>query len=73
MDAARKSFGNVIDTGLDNKRLGVKFLFRPGTAALWVDPKAGPLPYPLWLNEIASRRTPSPYPQRVTRCTWRTK
>ncbi len=55
MDAARKSFGAVIDQGLDAKRLGVKFLFRPGTAALWTDPKAGPLPYPMWLGEIASR------------------
>ena len=28
---------------------------RPGSAALWVDPKAGPLPYPMWLGEIAAR------------------
>lgn len=55
MDAARKSFGEIIDRGLDSKRIGVKFLFRPGTAALWVDPKAGPLPYPMWLTEIAAR------------------
>jgi hypothetical protein len=55
MDAAKKAFGEVIDQGLDAKRLGVKFLFRPGTAALWTDPKAGPLPYPMWLSEIAGR------------------
>lgn len=55
MDAAKKSFGEVIDQGLDAKRLGVKFLFRPGTAALWTDPKAGPMPYPMWLGEIAAR------------------
>jgi hypothetical protein len=55
MDAAKKAFGEVIDQGLDAKRLGVKFLFRPGTAALWTDPKAGPLPYPMWLGEIAGR------------------
>lgn len=55
MDAARKAFGEVIEQGLDAKRLGVKFLFRPGTAALWTDPKAGPLPYPMWLGEIAGR------------------
>ena len=60
MDAARKSFGDVIDQGLDAKRLGVKFLFRPGTAALWVDPKAGPMPYPMWLGEIASRSAKRP-------------
>ncbi len=54
-NAARQAFGNIVDRGLDAKRLGVKFLFRPGTAALWVDPAAGPLPYPLWLGEIATR------------------
>lgn len=57
MDAARKAFGEVVDRGLEAKRLGVKFLFRPGTAALWVDPAAGPLPYPMWLSEIAARAT----------------
>lgn len=55
MDAARKAFGEVVDRGLDAKRLGIKFLFRPGTAAMWVDPSAGPLPYPMWLTEIAAR------------------
>lgn len=55
MPQARQAFGTVIDRGLDNKRLGVKFLFRPGTAALWVDPVAGPLPYTMWLGEIAAR------------------
>jgi hypothetical protein len=55
MDAARDAFGEVIEQGLDTKRLGVKFLFRPGTAALWTDPGAGPLPYPMWLTEIAKR------------------
>lgn len=55
MDAARKAFGEVIDQGLDAKRLGVKFLFRPGTAAPWTDPKAGPQPLPMWIGEIAAR------------------
>ena len=55
MDAARKAFGEVIDRGLDAKRLGVKFLFRPGTAAPWTDPKAGPQPLPMWIGEIAAR------------------
>lgn len=60
MDAARKAFGQVVEQGLEQKRLGVKFLFRPGTAAMWVDPKAGPLPYPMWLNEIAGRAAKRP-------------
>jgi hypothetical protein len=55
MDAARKAFGEVIDQGLDAKRLGVKFLFRPGTAALWTDPKAGPPALPDVAGEIAAR------------------
>ena len=54
-DAAAKAFGQIVDQGLQTKRLGVKFLFRPGTAALWTDPKAsGGAPYPLWVTEIAS-------------------
>ena len=53
--AAAQAFGKIVDQGLDNKRLGVKLLFRPGTAAMWSDPKSGPPAYPLWLNEIASR------------------
>ena len=32
-DAAAKAFGQIVDQGLDSKRLGVKFLFRPGSAA----------------------------------------
>ncbi len=52
---AAEAFGKIVDQGLTAKRMGVKFLFRPGTAALWTDPKAGPVPYPLWLSQIASR------------------
>jgi len=52
---AAQAFGKIVDQGLQTKRIGVKFLFRPGTAALWTDPKAGPVPYPLWLKEIAAR------------------
>lgn len=55
MNQARDAFGTIVEHGLDRKRLGIKFLFRPGTAALWTDPKAGPLPYPMWLSEIAAR------------------
>ena len=53
--AATEAFGKIVDQGLDNKRLGTKFLFRPGTPALWADPKAGPPAHPLWLSEIAQR------------------
>lgn len=57
--AAADSFGRIVDQGLENKRLGTKFLFRPGTAALWADPKAassaGASAYPMWLQEISRR------------------
>ena len=53
--AAAESFGRIVDQGLENKRLGTKFLFRPGTPALWADPKVGPSAYPMWLQEIAKR------------------
>ena len=53
--AAADAFGQIVDQGLAAKRLGVKFLFKPGTAALWTDPRAGPVPYPLWLDRIAAR------------------
>ncbi len=52
--AAAEAFGHIVDQGLDNKRLGMKFLFRPGTSAMWSDPRSGPPAYPLWLKEIAS-------------------
>jgi outer membrane protein OmpA-like peptidoglycan-associated protein len=53
--AAADAFGRIVDQGLENKRLGMKFLFRPGTAALWSDAASGPPAYPLWMSEIAKR------------------
>jgi len=53
--AAAEAFGRIVDQGLENKRLGMKFLFRPGTAALWSDAASGPPAYPLWMSEIAKR------------------
>ena len=53
---AAKAFGQIVDQGLESKKLGVKFLFKPSTATLWSDPKAGPpAPYAMWLREIATR------------------
>jgi outer membrane protein OmpA-like peptidoglycan-associated protein len=52
--AALDAFGRMVDHGLENKRLGVKFLFRPGSTAFMPDPKIS-APYPSWLSEIASR------------------
>jgi hypothetical protein len=50
---AEAAFGDVVDYGLDNNRLGVKFLFRPGSTGLETT-QAGP-PYNMWLQEIATR------------------
>jgi len=54
-DAAAKAFGQIVDQGLDSKRLGVKFLFRPGSAAFSTDSQPGAAPYPIWLSQIATQ------------------
>ena len=51
-DAAAQSFGNIIDQGLTNKRLAVKFLFTPGSTAFLSNPQVAS-PYPIWLKQIA--------------------
>ncbi len=53
-EAATGAFGQLVDFGLEHKRLGVKFLFKPGSTAFWPDKKISE-PYPIWLNEIAAR------------------
>jgi outer membrane protein OmpA-like peptidoglycan-associated protein len=53
--AATAAFGEAVDYSLGNHRLGVKFLFRPGSTGLESDP-AGP-PYTMWLQQIADRAT----------------
>ena len=52
---AQRAFGQIVDQGLEARRLGVKFLFRPGSTAFNTDARAGAAPYPMWLGEIASR------------------
>lgn len=54
-EAAAKAFGQVVDQGLEAKRLGVKFLFRPGSVAFFNDPRAVPTPYPMWLGELSAQ------------------
>ena len=54
-EGAAKAFGQVVEQGLEAKRLGVKFLFRPGSTALWSDPKGPAIPYAIWIQEIGSR------------------
>lgn len=52
-DAATQSFGKIVDYGLANKNLGVKFLFKPGSTAFLPNPQVSG-PYPLWLKQIAT-------------------
>ena len=50
---AAAAFKQIVDHGLAQKRLAVKFLFRPGAVA-FVDAKLS-APYPGWISAIASR------------------
>jgi outer membrane protein OmpA-like peptidoglycan-associated protein len=58
-DRAEEAFGEIVDYGLRNDRIGVKFLFRPGSTAFWPD-RALTEPYPLWLRQIAQRSAAHP-------------
>jgi outer membrane protein OmpA-like peptidoglycan-associated protein len=49
-EAAADAFGRVVEYGLNNRSLGVKILFRPGSTAL--DTGIGS-PYDMWLQQIA--------------------
>ena len=52
--AAAEAFAKIVDHGLANEKLNIKFLFRPGTAAYVADRKING-PYPLWIKQIAQR------------------
>jgi outer membrane protein OmpA-like peptidoglycan-associated protein len=52
-EEAARAFARVVDYGLRNDRLAVKFLFKPGSTAFVPDAEASE-PYPLWLREIAA-------------------
>lgn len=51
---AAQAFGRIVDYGLTNKRLAVKFLFKPGSTDFWPDRQVTG-PYPTWLKQIAQR------------------
>ena len=53
-DEAARAFSDIVDYGLTQKRLAVKFLFRPGTSLFVRDPQVSGA-YPLWLQQIAAR------------------
>ncbi len=49
---AEKAFGDAVRVGLGTNRLGVKFLFRPGSTDFITDPRLS-APYPMWISQIA--------------------
>ncbi len=55
---AERAFAKVVEFGIANKSLGVKFLFNPGSTVFWSDPKVSG-PYDLWLRQIARQAASS--------------
>ena len=53
-ERAEAAFNQIVDYGMAQKRLGVKFLFRPGSTAFVADARLAS-PYPLWLKSIGTR------------------
>jgi outer membrane protein OmpA-like peptidoglycan-associated protein len=53
LDEAREAFGRIVDYGLANNTLAIKFLFRPGSTKFFYGNVSAP--YGMWLEQIASR------------------
>lgn len=51
---ATEAFGKIVDYGLANRRLAVKFLFKPGSTDFLADQDISGQ-YPIWLKQIAGR------------------
>jgi outer membrane protein OmpA-like peptidoglycan-associated protein len=56
---ATQAFGELVDFGLMQNRLGVKMLFRPGSALFVANP-ALTTEYTMWLRQIAAKATARP-------------
>jgi outer membrane protein OmpA-like peptidoglycan-associated protein len=52
------AFAKVVDYGLSQQKLAVKFLFRPGSTAFMTSPELNNT-YPMWLRTIARRTSSS--------------
>ncbi|MCB2010582.1 MAG: OmpA family protein [Geminicoccaceae bacterium] len=57
-DEAGRAFGSIVDYGLRNGQLSVKYLFKPGSTAFIPDPRITE-PYPIWNEQIAKRAVQS--------------
>jgi outer membrane protein OmpA-like peptidoglycan-associated protein len=53
-EAAERDFSQVVDYGLSQRRLAVKFVFRPASTRFWPDPSISG-PYRMWIRQIAGR------------------
>lgn len=48
------AFARIVDFGLAQKQLGIKFLFRPGSTQFLPDPQISGA-YPMWIEQVARR------------------
>ena len=53
-DDAQQAFTRIVDHGLAQSQLGVKFLFRPGSTLFERDPQVSGA-YPMWLGQLSQR------------------
>ncbi|MCX8003902.1 MAG: OmpA family protein [Burkholderiaceae bacterium] len=53
-EEAAQAFARIVDFGLAQNQLGVKFLFRPGSTLFLPDPQISG-PYHMWIGQIAQR------------------
>ena len=51
---AQQAFARIVEHGLAQKQLGVKFLFRPGSTLYTPDPLISGA-YPMWLGQLSQR------------------
>jgi outer membrane protein OmpA-like peptidoglycan-associated protein len=51
---AQQAFARIVDHGLTQNQLGVKFLFRPGSTLFPPDPQISG-PYHMWLGQLSQR------------------
>jgi outer membrane protein OmpA-like peptidoglycan-associated protein len=65
MEQSQAAFGDLVDYGLRNKRLAVKFTFRPGSVRFSNDVKTTGI-YDMWLRQIASQTSSRKACLRIT-------
>ena len=64
-DKAEAAFTKIVDHGLAQKRLAVKFLFRPGSTAFAADARSTG-PYPMWIKAIGTHAAAAPTCLEIT-------